>query len=191
MKNLKNIDKKKCMIILLLVVIVGLLIFGFIYAIKNHNREDIKTFNSNDIKYTLSKGQLDGTKQPEVKVDVKYYILPETNSTLEEINVDTLIRLFQTEKKSLVIVSRDDCSACQEYKPMLVKVLEKLGISAYEINLSKLGESDIKELFKYIDYEVTPATYVIANSKVNHLLEGSVDEDTLLSFIDYFYYRNN
>ncbi len=191
MKNLKNIDKKKCMIIILLIVIVGLLIFGFIYAISNHNREDIKTFNSNDIKYTLSTGQLDGTKQPEVKVDVKYYILPETKSTLEEINVDTLKRLFQTEKKSIVIVSREDCSACIEYKPMLTNVLEKLGISAYEINLTKLSDDETKELFKFIDYEVTPATYVIANSRVNHILEGSVDEDTLISFIDYFYYRNN
>ena len=191
MKNLKNIDKRKCMIIVLLVLIVGLLIFGSIYAIKNHNRDDIKTFNSNDIKYTLTKGQLDGTKQPEVNVDVKYYILPETKSTLEEINVDTLKRLFQTEKKSLVIVSRDDCSACLEYKPMLTKVLDKYGISAYDINLSKLSENDIKELFNYIVYDVTPATYVIANSKVNHILEGSVDEDTLISFIDYFYYRNN
>ncbi|MBE6158753.1 MAG: thioredoxin family protein [Firmicutes bacterium] len=191
MKNLKNIDKKKIGIIILLVLIVGLLVFGVIYAIKNHNRDDIKTYNNNNVKYTLSAGQLDGTSQPEVKVDVKYYILPETKSTLEEINVDTLKRLFQTEKKSLVIVSREDCSACMEYKPMLTKVLEKLGMSAYEINLSKLSDDETKELFKYIDYEVTPATYVIANSKVNHILEGSVDEDTLLSFIDYFYYRNN
>jgi hypothetical protein len=74
---------------------------------------------------------------------------------------------------------------------MLTNVLEKLGISAYEINLTKLSDDETKELFKYIDYEVTPATYIIANSKVNHILEGSVDEDTLLSFIDYFYYRNN
>ena len=191
MKNLKNIDKKKIGIIILLVLIVGLLVFGVIYAIKNHNRDDIKTYNNNNVKYTLSAGQLDGISQPEVKVDVKYYILPETKSTLEEINVDTLKRLFQTEKKSLVIVSREDCSACMEYKPMLTKVLEKLGMSAYEINLSKLSDDETKELFKYIDYQVTPATYVIANSKVNHILEGNVDEDTLISFIDYFYYRNN
>ena len=190
MKKIKNIDKKKCGIIVLLTLIVVLLIFGSVYAIKNHNREDIKTFNNNDVRYTLSSGQLDGVKQPEVNVEVKYYVLPETKSTLDEIHVDTLKKLFQNEKKSIVIVSRDDCSACSDYKPKLIKVLEKLGLSAYDLNLSKLSSEEVNELFKYIDFDGTPTTYIIANSKVNHMIEGSIDEDTIVSFIDYFYYRN-
>ena len=191
MKKIKEMDVKKVSIIVLLVIMFCLVFFGVFYAIKNYNREDIVTIDTKDIKRTIGDGQLDSVSQPDVNVEVKYYVLPETKSTLEYINTDTLKKLFQNQTKSIVVVSDDTCTNCADYLPILESALKKYNLSAYIINLNDLDEKGIHELYQYVYYEGTPTTYIIQSSKVNHVLTGSVDEETILSFIDYFYIRNN
>ena len=187
----KDINIKLYSIIAMFVIMVGLVIFEVIYAFKNYNRDDIYTVDTKGFQYTLQEGQLDGIEQPKVNVEVKYYILPEAKSTLEYINVDTLKKLFQNEKKSIVVYSDENCGNCARYLPKLEKILEALGYHAYVLDKSKLSADELSELLKYIDFEGTPTTYIIANSKVNHTLTGDVEEDVITSFIDYFYIRNN
>ena len=100
MRKIKNKDVKKYSIITMLVVIVILIIVGIIYAIKNYNRDDIVTVNTKDVKYTLSTNQLDGVEQPKVKVDVKYYVLPEAKNTLEFIDFKCSSNEFSISEKS-------------------------------------------------------------------------------------------
>ena len=189
--NFKKINIKVCIIVLMLVFMVGLLAYGVVYAINNHNRDDIMSVNSSDYKYTLNQGQLDGVSQPKVNLEIKYDKLPENKNTIDTISIATLKKLFQTSKKSIVVLTDDNCSFSQLYIPKLTRVLEKYNLHAYAVNLTTIKESEVKELFNYIDYEATPTTYIISNSKVNHTLTGDVDEESLISFLDYFYARNN
>ncbi len=191
MKKIKEKDMKKYGIIAMLVVIVILLGVGVVYAVKNYNKDDIVTVNTSDIKYTLSSNQLDSVKQPEVKVDVKYYVLPEAKNTLEYIDFNTLVKLFQNQKRSIVVLSDSTCSSCAEYLPLLTSALEKYNAHAYVIDFTKLAGYEVIDLKKYIAFEGTPTTYIISNSKVDHVLTGSADIETISAFVDYFYVRNN
>ncbi len=182
-------NNKKYIIIILSIVLVGLIIFCFIYAIKNKNAEDIKKIDN--MKYTMQPNQLDSIKLPEVKVEVNSKTLPNTTSTLTDIDVSTLEKLFKTSEKSIVLLVKNDCSYCQEFEPRVKELLEKLKINAYRINISNYSDSDMAKLFDYLNFEGTPTTFVIENGKVNHTLSGVVDNDTFVAFIDYFYFRSN
>ena len=175
MRKIKNKDVKKYSIITMLVVIVILIIVGIIYAIKNYNRDDIVTVNTKDVKYTLSTNQLDGVEQPKVKF----------------IDFKTVIRLFQTEKKSILVLSDSTCSNCSAYLPVLTEALDSFNEHAYVLDMTEIDGTEVLELANYLAYDGTPTTFIISNSKVDHVLTGYSDLDTIKSFIDYFYIRNN
>ena len=73
-------------------------------------------------------------------------------------------------------------------KGQIAALLRKI---AYKINISDLTNDELSELYNYIDFNGTPTTYIISNGKAIHTYTGTADQDTLSSFIDYFYIRNN
>ena len=155
----KNI--KFYVIIVLLLLIIGLTIFGVIYAIKNHNKTDILTIDNMNNKITINSNQLDSISQPITDAPLVYKELPFEKGTKEDIK-------FEIEN-----------------------TLNYYNIKAYKIDISKISSNASIDMYNYIDYEGTPTTYIINSGKVKHVLSGSVDEDTLKAFIDYFYLRNN
>lgn len=185
----KNI--KTYIILVLLTIIVGLIIFGVFYAIKNHNRSEIMTLDNIDIKRTIGNNQLDVIKQPTVNLPLIYDKLPEVKSTIQEISYKTFNKLFQTKGKSILIIVKDECSFCDEYLPIVEETFKELNINAYKINLTKLSSNEIKDILNYIDYDGTPTTYILNNGSAKHSLTGTVDKDTLKAYIDYFYTRDN
>lgn len=186
-----NNNLKKYIIIIICILIIGLIVYGVFFAIKNHNRGDIKTVDNIKASYTINSDQLDSIKQPEVNEDVTLDSLPEAKNILQEIDVKTLKKLFKTSKKSILFLVKDDCQYCDAFLPIVNETLNDMNISAYKINVSEVTIAEYGELFNYINFEGTPTTYIIQNSKVLHTLTGGVDKDTLKSFIDYFYIRNN
>ncbi|MBR1416665.1 MAG: thioredoxin family protein [Bacilli bacterium] len=185
-------DKKKLItIICLLVVIFLLIIYAIYFAITHHNAEDIMKVDNLDAKYTLSNSQLDSIPQPNVNEEIILDTLPKANNIIENIDMKTIKQLFKTSKKSILVLVKDGCIYCEQYLPILEEVLKEFNMNAYKVNISTLNEEDFDILYDYLDYEGTPTTYIIQNSKVLHTLTGLTDKDTLKSFIDYFYIRNN
>ena len=185
----KNI--KLYIILLLLIIVIGLTIFGIIYAIKNHNRSDILTIDNLIEKYTLSSDQLDAVVQPVNDLPLVYKELPKTTETINEIDYKTFKKIFQTDKKSILLLVKEGCSFCDKYLPVLENVLNELNIKIYKIDITKISKDNRKDIFNYIDFDGTPTTYIINSGKVTHTLTGSVDTETAKAFIDYFYIRNN
>ena len=187
-----NIDKIKLIIVyILLFIMFILLLVGVIYAVKNYDageRFEIKNF---DPTITINEDQLDTVNQPTPGLPIIYTNLPKTSDTITSVNLKTFKKLFQTSQKSIVYLTKDECSHCEAYKPLLIQVLEDNGLFAYEININKLSAKDKKDLANYIDYDGFPTTYVIRNGKATHSLTGTVDKDTLQAYIDYFYIREN
>ena len=191
MKEINKNNFKTYLVLFLLFVIVILVVYGILYAAKNYNRDEIMTLNNLDAKYTLSSDQLDKVAQPSPNLPLVYDELPKTNSSLEEISMKELKKIFQTNKKSLLLLVKDGCSYCEEIEPKLIEVLKNNNISAYKINISKLSADEIVESYKYIEFDGTPMLYVIDNGIATHTLFGTTDTDTLNAFVDYFYIRNN
>ena len=178
-------------ILLLLLVAIGLIVYGVFYALKNYNRGEIMTVNTVDLKKTISSDQLDSVTQPNPNLPLTLKELPKANNTINDIDFKTLKRLFQTDNKSILLLVKNDCDFCNQLNPIAEEVLKELNTKAYRLNLSKLSDSEVKELYNYIDYSGTPTTYVIDKGIAKHTLTGIVDKESLTAFIDYFYSRSN
>ena len=185
-KNIKTYS-----ILFLLLIVVCLVVYGVIYASKNYNRGDIMTLKTNNIKKTLKSDQLDVLPQPNPALPLAYKELPKADKTINEIDYKTFKKIFQTEGKSLLVLVKDGCAFCERYLPVFENTLSELNIKAYKINITNLSESNLVDIFKYIDYDGTPTTFTIINGKATHSLTGLVDSETLKAFIDYYYLRNN
>ena len=190
MKKIKD-NVRLYTILVLLLIVIFLIVYGVLYASKNYNREDIMTLDNFSARYTISKDQLDTISMPSPNLDLIYNELPKTTSTIEEIDLKTIKKIFQTNKKSILVLVKNDCSFCEEYLPKFEEALKSYNISSYKINISNISSDDFKELYNYIEFDGTPTTYVIDKGKATHSLSGTVDIDTLKAFIDYFYIRNN
>ena len=187
--NKNNI--KTIIIIILLLIVTGLVVYGVNYAIKNKNRDEITTLNDVQDKYTINKDQLDNVKLPVNDNPLVYNDLPEINNTIEDIDYKTFEKIFKSHGKSILILTKNDCSYCEDYLPIAEKSLNDNNIKAYKINVSNLSKKEKENIYQYIDYDGEPTTYYIVDGNAKHSLTGIVDKETLDAFIDYFYIRNN
>jgi len=187
--NFKQLDKKYYLVGLLLIIIIGLLIYGVVFAFNHYNDSDKVKLNNIDGKYNLSSNQLDYLEQPNPNLKKISDSLPKVEDTITEIKVDTVKELFQTSKKSILVIVRNDCSYCQSFEPKLNEALKYYDVNAYKVNLS--NNKNNSDLFKYLDFDGTPATLIIDGSKVVHSLSGDTDIETIKAFIDYYYIREN
>ena len=168
-----------------------LVIVGVTYALKNNNNDYVISSGDLPVTFTGSASNVDGITLPDPNVTVSTDTLPKTTGTLTTINFSTFKKLFQTSKKSILALEKTDCSYCEDYEPKFIAALEDLEVTAYKINLSDLTNDELSELYNYLDFNGTPTTYIIENGKAIHSYSGTADQDTLSSFIDYFYIRNN
>ena len=53
-----------------------------------------------------------------------------------------LLEKIENKDDFILVVSKDKCSYCTEYKPMLNSVLKEANIVAYEINITNLAKED-------------------------------------------------
>ena len=183
-------NKQFILLIICFIIAISLLIYGIYFAIKHKN--DGEVLGSGKINVNYSAGdQLDVLTQPSPKENIVLKTLPDTNGTLTEINFNTLKKLFQTTKKSILTVEKDDCSYCESFEPKFIEALDDNGVTAYKINISKLNTNELTNLYNYVNFEGTPTTYIIENGKVSHSFKGNTDKETISAFVEYFYVRSN
>ena len=120
---------KNFSIIFLLLVIVILVIFGIFYAVKNHNRSEIYTVDTKDIKHTINSSQIDKIVLPKSTLKILYKDLPKTKETINELDFKTFKKLFQTNKKSLLILVKDGCAYCENFLPIVENTLKELNLN--------------------------------------------------------------
>ena len=186
-----NKNTRLYIIIALLSVTVILTVFGTVYALKNNHKGYVISSGDLPVKFTADASQVDSITLPTPTVTVNLDTLPKTNGTLTDIDFKTFKLLFQTSKRSILTLEKDGCSYCQDFEPKFINALDYFKATAYKINISNLSEDELSEIYNYIDFTGTPTTYIISNGKAIHTYTGTADQDTLSSFIDYFYIRNN
>lgn len=109
----------------------------------------------------------------------------EEYSNIREINYTDLENMLLEKHSFILLVSQTGCSHCEAYRPVLNKVLKDNKITAYEIDLLKLTEEELKSFNKFAYVSGTPTTIFIKNgqeeSTSNRLVGSGSSSDKIVS----------
>lgn len=178
----------KVLMVLMIIMILG----GCIYLFSQRNNLEQIDYPTIDEESDYGNSLINQDKQPEPDVNVSDDTkLPSLTDTLTNINYNDFKKLFESTKKSMVVVVKDGCSFCKAFLPTLEDALNSLVQKIYVLNTSNLSIDEKKDLGNYIYIEGTPTTYVIKNGSVTGAIEGNKSEEIIKSWIELFYIRNN
>lgn len=181
--------KQKIIIGLLLMIIVGLMIYGTYYLIKNDSSNEDFVFNTGLPVVSPSTDYIDAVEQPIPKVKISSESLPNQTDILTNLDFQDFKKLFQSKQRSILILIKDGCGYCEAFVPEAVQALEEMNLKAYSINLNDLSKSERSKLVDYVYYKGTPTTYIIENGRAIHTFTGYTDKETIAAFVDMFYLR--
>ena len=187
---MKKDNVRVIIIIVLTLTIISFIGYAIFYTIKHKDDGEVLSSGKIQVQFNAN-GALDILTLPNPLENVTSKTLPETKGTLTEIDFKTLKKLFQTTKKSILALEKDDCEFCADFEPKFIEALEENNATAYKINISKISNDDLINIYNYIDFNGTPTTYIIENGKATHSFSGTSDKETLSAFIEYFYIRSN
>ena len=116
--------------------------------------------------------------------------IPESEQKdLTEISVSKFIKLKKASEKSLVIITREGCSWCERYLPIMKNIayLYK-DLTIYNIDLAKLSDDESTDLMTSDDFFTeedwgTPLTLVVQNNKIVDTINGFTSKDLTIEFL--------
>ena len=112
-----------------------------------------------------------------------------TDSYMEEITYSDFKDKVNSKKKSVIMVGRDNCSHCVNFKPVLTKVAEEYDFTAYYINTNEIeNQSDFDALWEFLGAEGTPTTAVVQDGKLIAMHEGEMTRSDLIAFLKANYF---
>ncbi len=99
-------------------------------------------------------------------ISLFFILKPKQNNlnNLIEINGHELLEKMKNKETFILVRTQDGCSHCEEYKPIINRILVENNIYAYELNSTKLNkeEESIKnEINKLFNISGTPTTIFI------------------------------
>ncbi len=97
--------------------------------------------------------------------------------TYDEISYKELNNMLNKKEDFILFIGSATCSACNNYKVTLNKVIEKYNVDIKYIDLSKLSEEDEGKLMAKFPISGTPTTVFIENGEENdtyNRINGSV-----------------
>ena len=164
-----NKSVQAILVSILTLVAVGLAIFTVYYLLSN---KDVNKVTTNLEKTTSHASQVDKVPVKELDIKVTLDTLPNTDGILTELKYKDFTKLFQTSKRSILVVTKTGCGYCEEFLPELK---------------SALGKTE--NIGNYLVVTGTPITYIIENGNVVHTFSGSTDAKTIEAFLDLYYVR--
>ena len=112
-----------------------------------------------------------------------------TESHVEEITYSEFKEKVNGDKKSVILVGRNDCSHCISFKPVITKVAEEYDFTVYYINTNNIKEeSDFNALWDFLGANGTPTTAVVAEGKLVAMHEGEMTRSDLIAFLKANYF---
>ena len=85
--------------------------------------------------------------------------------TYDEISYNELNTMLKNKESFILLVGRDDCSACQSYKPTIEKVIQDYKLDVKYINTNTLSEEENAELLSNFYLTGTPQTIFVVKGK--------------------------
>jgi len=109
------------------------------------------------------------------------YIIEKSYSEVKDIIND--------DKKTILLVGRDDCSHCIEYRPTVVAVAKEYDLKVIYINTNTIKDKeDSKELWDFIGTDGTPTTAIVSGGKLLAVQEGTQTRSQLIAFLKANYF---
>ena len=99
---------------------------------------------------------------------ILFFTLKPTQNNLISITGSELLEKIKNKETFILIRTQDGCHHCEEYKPILNRILKEENLEAYELNLTELRkeeeniQNEVKKLF---NVDGTPVTIFIQNGE--------------------------
>lgn len=100
-----------------------------------------------------------------------------------EISLDEFKEKMANKESFVLYVGNEGCSHCISYRPVLEQVLEDYDITIYQIDNSKLDNSEFAEFRTYVNISGTPTVAFITNGEEESTLNritGEVSRETTI-----------
>lgn len=110
---------------------------------------------------------------------ILHFALKPEKSNILKINNDGLLEKINQKDTFILLISQDGCVHCEEYKPILNRILTENNLNAYEIDWKELRtNNDLNNLF---NINGTPTTIFINDGEektsMNRLVGGATYSD--------------
>ena len=104
---------------------------------------------------------------------------------LVEISIAELQEKIDKKETFILVVTKDGCSYCESYKPVIKDVLEEYDVVAYNINQTKLTTEEDQNTYEELVPNITgtPTTVFFKNGEettVSNRLVGAVKRDKVV-----------
>lgn len=104
-------------------------------------------------------------------------------SNIVNLDIEMLKNKIDNHESFVLIISRDDCSHCIAYLPVVNKVGKQYGITFYDISQTDLSNDDLTYLRNIANISGTPTTVFIIDGEeknIDNRLKGEVKEYRLV-----------
>ena len=109
------------------------------------------------------------------------YIIEKSYSEVQDI--------IKENKKTILLVGRNDCSHCLEYRPTVVAVAKEYDLKVIYINTNTIkDQDDYNALWEFIGTDGTPTTAIVGNGELLAVREGTQTRSQLISFLKANYF---
>lgn len=113
---------------------------------------------------------------------------------IKEVSYSSYIDEIKEDKYTIVLLARDGCSHCLNYKPLMNEVLKKYNLNAIYLNVDTINGDDFKELHSSItalsqEFEngipviPTPTTVIFKNNVELESVSANIGYDGFLNML--------
>lgn len=115
-----------------------------------------------------------------IAAGVAFFILTSTNnSNVKVLKINELKEKINNKESFILVISRDDCTHCKSYLPVINKIGKEHNVTFYDISQTGLNDEDTKYLKNVANIDGTPTTVFIVNGEeksTTNRLVGNVPE---------------
>jgi len=119
---------------------------------------------------------------------VLYFSFKPKENYLNNLNATELEEKINNKESFILVFTQDGCAHCEEYKPVLERVLNEYKIKAYEINLTELrkNEEENKKVAKYFNIQGTPTTVFVNDGEEKTTMNRLVGSSKYSNLVEKF-----
>jgi predicted bacteriocin transport accessory protein len=86
------------------------------------------------------------------------FLLTGCSNNLKTIKYDEFEKMINNKETFILEISQNGCSHCNEYNPIIKKVLKDNNITAYNLNISYISNKEYDKLKEEYNFSGTPTT---------------------------------
>ena len=119
----------------------------------------------------------------------KPILLEDDFTGLKQIKYSEYSDLVENDSKFILLIEREGCSYCEAFEPIIEETTLEKEIPVYKVDIAEFSDDDINNFYesnrflKKGDWG-TPTTLVLQGDQVIDTLEGYVEKDELVEFLD-------